>query len=339
MNEFVKSSSIQYMYLDNSPVKHIVLDSINIIINTYSEELDSKPKLSRIRDYTYFKERFYVYDNIRSSIFMVFKNGDIEGPFTSQGRGPGEHDVTTTISSNSKYIYLPDWNNARINIYNHDMILVKEISNFKGVYKTKYIDVNDRIMLFSNPKKAGFVSQAPLEGLISISDISNPADTIATILPQIIPDGYQPQIYNRPNFSLNRKNEIAASYAPLPWIFLFDDKFNLKLTLILNYSVLDEMDIPDMDIFKPAGNEGFGGVMPLRKFKLMDNGDIFISIGSELIHLSYDSSGSYRPHARYRFYTLNEDEPLWISNLFSTGTEGVYYAGNWDYLFQINLPE
>ena len=339
LNEFVESSSIQHLDLDNSPIKHVQLNNNNIIYSTYDETINQTSKISRIWGFVYFNERFYIYDNINSSVFQILKNGNIEGPLTSKGKGPGEHLLVTSLRSNNKYIYLPDWNNARINIYNENMVLEREIGNFKGVYKTKYIDLNDQIMLFSNPKKAGFISEAPDEGLITVSHINDPVDTITTILPQIIPDGYQPQVYNTPNFSINRKNEIAASYAPLPWIFLFDDTFDLKLTLVLSYSGFEEMNIPAMDFFKPIGNEGYGGAMPIRQFKLMDNGDLFISVRKELIRLSLDSNGSYQTVGRYQFYVLNEESPIWISDLFLSETTGEFFAGNWDYLFHFDLPE
>ncbi|MEX0598460.1 MAG: hypothetical protein WD512_18405 [Candidatus Paceibacterota bacterium] len=338
LNEFVASAPVQYLSLDDTPIQYIHLNDDNIIFSTKNEYLNQEVIVSRISDFIYFNERFYIYDNFQFSVFQIQKNGTISGPFTSKGRGPGEHLVVTSLNNNSRYIYLTDLNNARINVYNEDMTYVHEIGSIKGFFKTQYIDLNDKIMLFSNPNNAGFMPNSPDEGLIVVSPIEKYEETITTILPRIIPNGYQPQVYNSPNFSVNRKNEIAASYAPLPWVFLFDEKYSLKLTLVLEYSLFKEMNIPKMDFFKPKGNEGYGGAMPFRQFTLLDNGDLFISILNELIHISFDKNQQkYIVKARYQFIMDSHNYSLWVSNIYRSNDGTEFYAGNWDYLFRFSL--
>jgi len=98
------------------------------------------------------------------------------------------------------------------------------------------------------------------------------------------------------------------------------------------------MDTPDMKLFKPKGNKGFGGDTPFSQFKLMDDGDIFVSIEDELIHLSESAGGRYSADI-YSLQYPARDDTLWVSNIFPAETEGEFYAANWEYLVKFKLPQ
>lgn len=334
LNEFVRTAPFQYINLDSTNVFEIEIIEDDIIFDVTGEGKHGEPLLGQITDFTYVKNVFYVYDMNYGAIFMIDKETGVKGPLTKSGRGPGEHLGVDKLLSNNHYIYASDRNNGRINKYSHDMITDGVLDGFHSMF----VDLSDEIILTENPNSVGFIPQNPEQGIINISLIDNLSDTLATILPRIIPSGHQPDVYNNPGFSINSQNAVAAIYRPLPWIFLFDNEYNFKQTLILEYSAFNEMDIPSLDFFKPRGNEGFGGTMPISQLRYTDNGDLFISIRRELIHLSPNIDGGYLAVGRYRFHILHEKEPLWISNIFSTDNEGEFYAGNWNYLFRFVLP-
>lgn len=337
LNELVRSAPYQYVNLDDPEVREISLLKDDIIYSIYEEEAESEPLLGRMIGITFLKDQFYVYDASAKAIFTVGLNGDVNGPFTREGRGPGEHNTIGYLHANTSYIYNADINNARINRYDKDLEPVEPMQEFTST--SEHIALNDSILLMENRYSSGFSPVSPDEGLITITPVGNFQDTLATILPRIIPVGYQPQVYNNPQFSVNNSGEIAASYHPLPWMFLFDADYNHQKTLILEYSVFEEeMDIPEMKIFKPKGNRGYGGSMPFRRVKLLNNGDLFLSISNELIHLSQSENGEYSA-AKYRMLHSSAEDTLWISHIFSAGTKNEFYAGNWEYLFEVDLSD
>lgn len=336
LNNLVRSASYQYITLDDSDTRDIKIMNKDLIYSVFGKKLKKEPILGRMNSVTFNDHRFYVYDISARAICTIDQKGTVKGPLTRQGSGPGEHNSFGHLYSNSHYIYNTDLNNGRINRYDRDMRSVKPLQEFTS--SSQKIAVNDRVMLTANRNSSGFSPPNPEEGLITISRIDNLQDTLSTILPRIIPAGYQPQVYNNPMFSVNSKGEIAASYRPLPWLFIFDADYNLQKTLIFTYSVFrEEMDIPEMEIFKPKGNRGYGGSVPFGQFKLLDNGDIFISIQKELIHLSRSADGEYRAD-KYRLLYPARDDTLWISDIYPAASEQKYYAANWNYLFEITLP-
>src|SRR5690625_141410 len=58
------------------------------------------------------------------------------------------------------------------------------------------ITVNDEIILHLNNRSSGFAPSYREEGLVVVSSVDNLSDTLATLMPRIIPAGYQPQVYN-----------------------------------------------------------------------------------------------------------------------------------------------
>src|SRR5690625_6097427 len=88
------------------------------------------------------------------------------------------------------------------------------------------ITVNGEIILHLNNRSSGFAPSYREEGLVVVSSVDNLSDTLATLMPRIIPAGYQPQVYNEVQYSLNKRNQIVASYSPLPRFFIFNIQYD-----------------------------------------------------------------------------------------------------------------
>jgi hypothetical protein len=156
-------------------------------------------------------------------------------------------------------------------------------------------------------------------------------------MPRIIPEGYQPQVYNSVRFSANRKGEMIAAYAPIPWIFIFDETQNHTNTLILDYTAFDSLNIPKMNLFKPRNNDGYGGQNPINSFKLMENGDIFITLRNEILYI-HKNAAEYTIKEKIRFNNQLKDNSsywTWVYNKVIDMDDGQIYINNPEYLFKI----
>lgn len=335
LNERVRSAPYQYINLDEAEVHHLDISQDDIIYSVTGDHADEEPLLGSLWDYTLVDDQFYAFDFSSRAVFRIGLDGVVEGPLTREGRGPGEHNTMGDLVSNSRYIYLPDPNNARVNRYSHQMNIVKPLPEFTG---NLTIDLNEDHILSQNRNAWGFSPPRPEEGLIAILKIDDLTDTLTTIMPRIIPAGYEPLVYNDPLYSINAGNEIAASYSPLPWLFLYDKDFNLQKTLILEYSEFENMDIPAMDFYKPKGNKGFSGSIPIYPYKLFDDGDLFLVIQKRLIHLT-EQDGTYQLKGLFAFHLGDEEERLNVGELFPAPGQHEIYVANRQYLFRVNLGE
>ncbi|HBQ61636.1 MAG TPA: hypothetical protein DD671_19015, partial [Balneolaceae bacterium] len=152
------------------------------------------------------------------------------------------------------------------------------------------------------------------------------------------PPGYQPAVFNQVSFTLNQNNQIAAAYRPLPWIFIFDENQSLVKVIVLEYSVFNEMDLPELELFLPKGNKGYGGAIPINDFELLNNGDILISIRDVLFYLKKNRDNNYSFQGKYVFNVSESDTSIRILNL-EESQNGSIVGSNWDYLFEFKLPD
>ncbi|MEX1011606.1 MAG: hypothetical protein WDZ29_06040 [Balneolaceae bacterium] len=329
LNEFVASEPFHYLNLDELDTQYIQLNENNII---YSIIDDVDLQIGHLSKFTQIGDRLYIYDGIGNAIFEINFDGTADGPLTSEGAGPGEHGIIRNLKSNSWHIYAVDASNGRTNVYSSGMNFIGQENNLS------FLDLNDSLLLMENSLSRGVAPNNPNQGRLVIYSMDNLADTVRTMMPRIIPAGYQPQMFNTPRVSLNRENDFVANYYFLPWLFVFDELHNHTRTLIFEYSVFEEMDIPPMDFFKELTNEGFGGIRPITEFKLMDNGDIFFTVRRELFRLTLNSDNTYQMAGKYQFNHPSAEDPLWISDVFQTDDKSEILIGSWEYLFRFELP-
>lgn len=336
LNSIIQNTSHQIINLDKVQTDEVFINESNIILDI--NQLDSL-FIGHIESVVKRKDKIYFYDLITKAVYILHEDGKIHGPVTREGKGPGEHDVISNLALNSSYIYLGDLNNARVNRYTHEMNSIDPITDFFS----GRISVNDEKIIYQNHASSGFSPSKPDQGLVGISSVNNLSDTLKTIMPRIIPSGYQPQVFNNVNFSMNNHNHIAASYTPLPWIFLYDKNHELENLLVLNYSEFDKLDLPEMDLFKPRSNMGYGGQVPINHYVLMDNGDLYVTLRNEVTHLVRVNSNKYEVIKRYKI--VHEDDSgsnvdesfLWTFNKVFYSNEEYAMVFNTEYIYRILL--
>ncbi|MGM0746150.1 MAG: hypothetical protein ACQETF_12635 [Bacteroidota bacterium] len=332
LNELARSVPFQYLNIDKLKTQGVNLNDEDIIYSLNIDSLKNDPSFGQFTRFAKFKDQFYVYDSVVSSIFIIDLDGIVKGPLTKQGRGPGEHGNIQNLKANDQYIFASDEINGRVNYYTHEMIPAGQIVDLSN-----FLDINNTRILLHNQNSTGISPINPEEGLIVISLIDNLTDTLSTILPRIVPENLQPQIFNMSRASINNQNSFVLNYYFLPWLIIYENSIHTR-TLILNYSMFDEMDIPLLEFFEQLDNQGFGGVKPITKFKLLDNGDILFSIRTELFYLVRSSLDStYQLTGKYQFYPPHGDSPLWISDFFPSENKNEIFVGSWEYLFRVDL--
>lgn len=342
LNDMVQSTEIQTIVVDEYEQKTIQIDKNDMLYSTYTNnESDTESVLGFLSSDIYAENQFYIYDPNTNAIYILDENGSITGPHSREGRGPGEHLHVENLSSNSSFVYATDLSNGRINVYSRIMEPMKALEPYSS---WGGITVNDEIILHLNERSNGFMPSYPEEGLVVVSSVKNLSDTLATLMPRIIPAGYQPQVYNGVKYSLNNSNEIVASYSPLPWLFIFNNHYEHINTVLLEYSAFEELDIPAMDFFKPQGNEGYGGQMPVHSYKLMDNGDLFITFRRELLYLtrqghSYQLKGRYSIQYEHEDEIHSENDFTWVFNQIIGRKGNEVYLYNPGYIYRFEIPE
>lgn len=360
LNEMVRSAPYQYINMDEIEVQEVQIPENDILYSVYQEVEEGESIIGWIGSMTHANNRFFIYDFNNVAIYSVDMDGTVNGHLTRKGKGPGEHEFLNNLKANDQFLYAPDGNNGRINRYTHQMEIVDPLPEFMISSSMNEIDLNNERILTGNRRSAGFAPSHPEQGLIAIHPVEDLGDTLTTIMPRIIPVGYQPNVYNSAMYSINRKNWLAASYKPLHWIFLFDEEFKHVRTLILESELFDKMSIPPMDFFKPKGNQAFGGAMPLLQFTLMDNNDLLITVPGKvtgdyssdqyvpfgdnakveefhLLHLTVNTDGSYKPEARYALTEQVSGENMYIEELTFSEDHNLFFGSNREYLFQFEL--
>jgi len=256
LNAVIQTAPQQIINIDNTQAQEIFIDEHNILFDLNKQD---SLFIGHLQSVTRRDGLIYLYDLESKAVYVLDESGELRGPETREGQGPGEHNVISNLDSNSAYIYLGDSNNARINRYTPEMNPLDPMPDiFPGM-----ISVSDEKIIYQNQGSRGFSPSAPDQGRIGISSIDDVSDTLKTIMPRIIPGGFQPQVFNNVYFSMNNHNRIAASYTPIPWIFLYDENHELEKLLALNYSEFDKLDMPEMELFRPQSNQGYGGQTPM----------------------------------------------------------------------------
>jgi hypothetical protein len=336
LNAVIQTAPHQIINVDNTRAEEILVDEHSILFDLNKQD---SLFIGHIQSVTMREGKIYLYDLGSKAVYLLNESGELSGPKTREGQGPGEHNVISNLASNSARVYLGDSNNARINRYTPEMNSLNPIPEFYP----SMISVSDEKIIYQNQSSSGFSPSAPDQGRIGISSIDDVSDMLKTIMSRIIPAGFQPQVFNHVYFSMNNHNRIAASYTPIPWIFLYDEKHELEKILVLDYSEFDKLEIPEMQLFRPQSNRGYGGQTPINHYVLMDNGDLFVTLRGEVIHLSPGSSGNYIVKKRFRIIHEStqdseiEESFLWTFNKVFYSNDEYAIAFNPEYIYRILL--
>lgn len=331
LKKYVESVEIYEINLDHIETTEIELTDDNVIYTIHQTTVNNgAPLLGHINLAEKFQNTFFVYDIPTTGMYAIDKTGKAEGPIMRTGQGPNEHGSISSLKANTEYLYAIDRGNAKIHRLTHSFNNEEPISN---VYFND-IDLNDEYFLRQGSSNDDHV--------LIVSPLHNLQDTTATLLPKLVPMGYQPRVFNMAKFSINNENDILASYLPLPWLFIYNKGFSLEQVVVLNYAAFDSLDIAEFKLEKPKPGERYGGQNPIHNFKLMDNGDIYVGLRNEIIELKLDRNGKYFLSKKISFknsFNVASSYWTWVFSEIFAKEEDTLYVRNPQYLFQFVMPD
>jgi len=273
----------------------------------------------------------YAFEGYEDKIIRMNLNGEVEEVVARNGRGPGEVLNVFSMNRNDSAIFVSDVSNARINIHDLDF---NPIGSIDGV-NAMSIAVNNTYLAHRKMINIG----TPTSGLITISKIDAPKDSVAKVMPKIVPDGFQPGVFNATNFDLNNRNEIAASYTYLPWLAVFDSTFSLERTLIFESSDFANRKFLPLKVVAGSSSSALGYDSVITNFKYTDEGDLYISDPSlGIIHLKRKPDRSIEAVTIYKI-EYPEAEGQFNVGSFEVFEDGTLMGASWYRWFKVNLGE
>lgn len=325
LDAFVNDVPVLQVNIDEIPITEVVVQDKNVIYYL-NENIDSLSSLSGI---TKMNNGFLFYDLGLKKLYKLSQDGKKVISFANEGRGPGEVNGVRHIDVNSKHIYVSDSGNRRINIYDQQLNFIRSEVE---LFSTEFY-VNDNIYASESSSNYG------AENLLSIKTIDDFTETRASLLPRLVPLGYQPTGLNGTHFALNN-NRLVAAYSAIPWVFIFDNDFTLKQTLIFSKSSFDSLDTWQLTIDKGNTEKSYFGRNPITKINILENGTIIIGVRNELIILSRNELGFYEPVSRLVFKLKSKsfsEKYFGIFNKVIGADEEKIYIHNYNYLYWFNL--
>ena len=330
LNEFVRSAPLQYINLDEIPIINIRLTSDDVIYE--SGGVDNEEILGRLGPTIIEKDRLYAFERAERRIIQMNLDGEVEKTVVRNGRGPGEVLTVLSMDKSDSLIFTSDAANARINMYDLEFNYIKSID----IPRAMNIAVNNTYIGHRKLTDIGI----PIAGLITITKFDSPKDSVAKVMPKIIPDGFQPLVFNATNFDLNNQDKLAASYTYLPWMFIFDSTFSLERTLIFESADYVNRKLLPLKIQSESTSNssaiGYDGV--ISNFKYSYVGDLYIKDPLGIIHLKRKPDRSYEAVMIYKIEYPESQERFLYSN-FEIFEDGTLMGAGWYHWFQVNLNE
>lgn len=157
---------------------------------------------------------------------------------------------------------------------------------------------------------------------------------------RLVPLGYQPTALNGTHFSINDATKLLVAYSAIPWMFIFDEQFVLKQTLVFSKSSFDTLDTWQLEIEKAEVGKSYFGRNPITNIKILNNGNIIVGVRNELILLSKNELDMYEPIKRFVFKPESRSFDPRHFGVFNKviGSDGEkIYIHNYNYLFWVNL--
>ncbi len=326
LEPFINDVNVSSVNIDDIPITEINIDAKNILFYL-DEEVDSLTTLGSVIKVT---NGFVFYDLGTKRLYNYSTEGKEAKPFANEGRGPGEVNNVRHIDENSEYIYVSDSGNRRINIYDQQLNFFRTETE---IYSNEFY-VNDSFFVSENSLYNG------ARDLIIVKEIDDFNINKATLMPRLVPLGYQPRSLNGTHFSFNDNNVLVTAYSAIPWIFIFDDQFEPKQTIVFSKSSFDTLNTWQLKIEKEVMGKSYFGRNPITNIKVVNNGDIFIGLRNELLVLSKNKSDMYEPVKRLVFNPTSESIDQKYFGIYNKviGSDGErIFIHNYNYLFWINF--
>lgn len=309
--------------LDAIPPETLLVREENALGRTTASTLDSAVHLGSNRDILKVGNHLYVADSQQLCIWEMNMEGEWTRKIGREGRGPGEFGSLLVMDVNSEHVYVPDLNNGRITVFDHDFNYENGISGIP--VRSDGFVVTDRYLYLAEPwsPKSG--------GLIQVRDLNRPDENPENILSQIIPFAKQPAAFNTYEMGVNSEGQSAIGFSGLPYILLLDSSHRQILNLYLDSSLFRESENPSP--VPVNGKKNTRVRKHLRHLFYLDNRSLLFFVGNKLYKLVFEeTAGSYRVDGRW-FFTYGEadkreESPNGITVTSMEVSEDTVYLGS-----------
>jgi hypothetical protein len=245
-----------------------------------------------------------------------------------------------SVTANDTHLYIYDYGNKVIHSYDAELRLERSFPFFAPYYTQGSIKINNTHLAYQREDASGFrVGNTEVTQLLTIADIDAPEESVAQLVPRIVPSGKHPGGFNNLQFSLNSRSDIVTAYPALPYLFVYRN-FELYRNIMLVSSTYDEVDNPDLTPFQPVMGEAVRINNLMDQLYLMDNGDILMFSFGQLHHISLQRSGEYAYKKTYALVRGDNGSTVEsISSIDESGrSPGTFYVISSGKLLIVDLP-
>lgn len=331
LNDFVRSAPIQYISLDEVHVVNIRLTSENMLFELGVTGVEEN--IGKLRSTLIVKDKLYAFEGAGDKIIQMNLDGKVERTVARNGRGPGEVLNVFDMDKSDSVILVSDVSNSRIHMFDSKFNYIKSIDGMRAMRVT----INNTFVGHIETLLRGIPDSS---GLVNIAKIDSPKNNIAKVMPKIIPDGFQPGVFNGINFDINDQNEIAASYSRLPWMSIFDSTFTLERTLIFESEDFSSRKLLPLQIHaeSTSGFSAIGYETVISNFKYSGEGDLYISDPLGIIQLKRRPDRSFEAVKIYKI-EYNESHERFLIGNFEFFDDSTLMGAGWYHWFRVNLNE
>jgi len=242
----------------------------------------------------YFGNYIIVMEFLTNNVAAYTPGGDFV-----QRIGWGEVSQATSITANSDSLYIYDYGNKIIHIYNTELDYQRSFPFDAPYYTQGSIKVNNAHVAYQREEASGFrVGDSGVSTLLSVADINQPNSPVADMIPRIVPTGKHPGGFNNLFFSINKRSDIVASYPALPYLFVYRN-FDQYRNLLLISSSFEEIGNPELTPFQPVMGEAVRIKNLMDDIYLRNNGDILLFSFGRLHYIQLQLNGDYKYSRSY----------------------------------------
>lgn len=332
LNQMLLKAPISWINLKDVKIDSLLIPDDKIFTERFSEDPSleiGNPSMVKV-----FGDHLVVLEYSSPNVIVLDKDG------TPLQKINGEFERPTSIMSDGSSLYIYDDDLKEIYIYNTDFEFQRSLPLRNSYYTQGSVLMNQSHIAYQHEEASGFRVSHTDQKLLSVVSKDHPDSTLFEAIPRIVPSGKQPGGFNNLLFSMNQRNDIAAAYPALPYLFIYQD-FELKQNIILEAEQFETIENPSLSPFEPVFGEAVRVSSLMNHIYLMDSSDVLLFSFELLHHLKNNSDNVYDHHRSYALFRGDTGEQIQsISSIDSFPEDPTrFYATGMNVLFELNLPE
>jgi|Deesub1362B_J571_1020462.scaffolds.fasta_scaffold02257_8 hypothetical protein len=233
---------------------------------------DSEIYFFRIHGIDVDRSGFLYITDSNNRVLVLNNHGKVVRVFGREGAGPGEFRQPAAIKVTEKQIYVYEYKNARIQIFDRNFRYISTLPAMFGIISKFAVDNKDRFIYLPND------SDLKRKGILLFS-VNRPHQFVGSFFDLKLPDKrqYTVMTLNAMAMEMDKKNHLYVMRKPFPTLFVFDDQNRLM-------EIIKFKGKPVRDLAKPLkGAKGVNrsGIIKIFcvDFCVSENGDILILLG------------------------------------------------------------